>query len=91
MVLFYVLIYSALTPGGIRLGTGALTTRGFLEADMEKIAEYLLRIVQIALRIQEKAGKKLVDFVEHLSTDEEVKDIGLEVNAWAKTFSMPGV
>lgn len=32
---------SALTPGGIRLGTPALTTRGMVEEDMKKVAEYL--------------------------------------------------
>lgn len=63
---------SAVNPGGIRLGTGALTTRGMVEADMERIAGYLIKSVAITKRIQEKAGKKLVDFVQHLDSDEEV-------------------
>lgn len=57
---------SAVNPGGIRLGTPALTTRGMVESDMEIIANHLIKSVAIAKRIQEKAGKKLVDFVEHL-------------------------
>ena len=68
-----------MTPGGIRLGTPALTTRGFVESDMEKIVDYLMKSIEISLRIQEIAGKQLVNFVEHVSKDEEVKLIGEEV------------
>merc|ERR1719356_1336151 len=53
---------SALSPGGVRIGTPAMTTRGCKKADMEKIAGFLDRCCQIALSIQEKKGKKLVDF-----------------------------
>ena len=37
-----------MTPGGIRLGTPALTTRGMLENDMEKVAEVLIKALTIA-------------------------------------------
>ena len=36
---------SAVTPGGIRLGTGALTTRGMMEADMQTIAGFMLKAI----------------------------------------------
>lgn len=82
---------SAVNPGGIRLGTPALTTRGFKEADMEVIADYLLQAIAMAKRIQEKSGKKLVDFEKALNEgDEEVIEAGKKVHAWALTFSMPG-
>jgi glycine hydroxymethyltransferase len=42
---------SALTPGGIRLGTPALTTRGMLENDMEKVAEVLTKALNIAKNV----------------------------------------
>lgn len=41
---------SALTPGGIRLGTGAMTTRGMVEKDMVTIVDYLMLAVGIAKR-----------------------------------------
>jgi glycine hydroxymethyltransferase len=82
---------SAVNPGGIRLGTPALTTRGMMESDMEIIAAFLVKGVAISLRIQEKAGKKLVDFIEHASNDEEMKQTGDEVKAFASKFSIPGV
>jgi len=34
---------SALNPSGIRLGTPALTTRGFVEEDIDKVAEFIHR------------------------------------------------
>ena len=82
---------SAVNPGGIRLGTPALTTRGMLEPEMVKIAEFCMTAVAIAKRVQEKAGKKLVDFVAHLTEDEELKKLGEEVKAFATEFSIPGV
>ena len=42
---------SAMTPGGIRLGTPALTTRGMLENDMEKVAEVLIKALTIAKNV----------------------------------------
>ena len=82
---------SAVTPGGIRLGTPALTTRGMVEADMDRIAEFCVKAIGISVRVQEKAGKKLVDFVAHLAEDEELKAAGEEVKAFAREFSIPGV
>ncbi|KAL7565797.1 hypothetical protein ACA910_015577 [Epithemia clementina (nom. ined.)] len=45
---------SALHPGGIRLGTPALTTRGMQRQDMEQVAELLYRGCQIAVQTQER-------------------------------------
>lgn len=38
---------SAIIPGGIRVGTPALTTRGFKEQDFVKVADFLHRAVQV--------------------------------------------
>jgi glycine hydroxymethyltransferase len=40
---------SAMTPGGIRIGTPALTTRGMGEADFVAIAGFLDRAVKITV------------------------------------------
>lgn len=34
---------SAMNPSGIRLGTPALTTRGFIETDIEKVVDFIDR------------------------------------------------
>lgn len=43
---------NAIAPGGIRLGAPALTSRGLKEADFEKIADFLDRVVKISVSIQ---------------------------------------
>ena len=42
---------SAVNPGGIRLGTPAMTTRGMKEPEMEVIATFVLKAVEISKRI----------------------------------------
>jgi glycine hydroxymethyltransferase len=81
---------SAITPGGVRIGTPALTTRMMVEADFEKIAEFLHEALQISLKIQEAVGPKLVDYVPAMEKSEEIKALRAKVNAFATTFPMPG-
>ncbi|KAI9207080.1 serine hydroxymethyltransferase [Polychytrium aggregatum] len=81
---------SALTPGGVRLGTSALTSRSFKEADFVKVAEFLHRGVEIAIKLQSTAGKLLKDFIVAAESSEEVKALKAEVEAFAHSFPMPG-
>jgi glycine hydroxymethyltransferase len=37
-----------MVPGGLRMGSPALTSRGFLAGDFDKVAEFVDRAVQIA-------------------------------------------
>lgn len=81
---------SAMNPGGARIGTPALTTRGFDEEDFRKVARFLKRGVDIGLRIQENTGKKLVDFKPALEGNDELEQLRREVEAFATSFNMPG-
>jgi glycine hydroxymethyltransferase len=84
---------SAMSPGGVRIGTPAMTSRGLKEAEFEKIGEFLHRGVEIALATQTKCGKKLVDFLKGLEQEEAASKISAlkaEVEAWAGKFFMPG-
>lgn len=47
---------SAINPGGVRLGTPALTTRGLVEADFDRVADYLDQGCQIAMQAQQIAA-----------------------------------
>lgn len=50
---------SALNPGGVRLGTPALTTRGLDEEDFDQVAEFLHRASEIAFQAQHVAELEL--------------------------------
>lgn len=60
---------SALNPSGIRLGTPALTTRGLVESDMEKVVDFIDRALQLSKEIAQVSGPKLVDFKRILHED----------------------
>merc|ERR1711939_1215136 len=77
---------SALSPGGVRIGTPAMTTRGCSTKEFEKIGEFLDRCCQIALKVQQEKGKKLKDFEEGLGENVDVVQLRKEVEAWAIGF-----
>ena len=81
---------SAMNPGGVRLGSPALTSRGFVESDFVQVAEFLHRGLQIGLEIQKVTGKKLVDFTPALSSNRALEDLRREVEEFADRFDMPG-
>jgi len=82
---------SAIAPGGLRLGTPAMTTRGLVEKDFATVAQFIHRAVQIALDVQDAAqSKKLVDFNAQLAGREDVAALRGEVEAFASRFPLPG-
>jgi len=81
---------SAVSPGGVRIGAPALTTRKMCEPDFEQIAEFLHEVLEASLKIQEKSGPKLKDFAALLDDDETIKSIRERVNKFATGFPMPG-
>lgn len=81
---------SAITPGGVRIGAPALTTRGFTEADFEQIATFLHEGLLIALEIQQESGPKLKDFVALMDSNTKIAALRLKINEFATQFPMPG-
>ncbi|KAL5476866.1 SHM1 [Sanghuangporus weigelae] len=83
---------SAQTPGGIRLGTSALTSRNMNEREHAKVAEFLHRVVQLSLKLQKEAGSKLLkDFLRVAEKSDEVKQLRKEVREFARQWPLPGV
>merc|ERR1712054_593413 len=82
---------SALSPGGVRIGTPAMTTRGCGIKEFEKIAEFLDRCCQIALKVQQEKGKKLRDFEEGLKDQPDIVALKKEVEDWALPMGYPGI
>lgn len=85
---------SAMTPGGIRMGAPALTTRGLKEADFEQVVEFFDRGVEIAIKIRAASGKKLKDFKAAVaagaSADPELQALRDDVIEFAKQFPTVG-
>ncbi|KAG5607635.1 hypothetical protein H5410_029127 [Solanum commersonii] len=81
---------SALAPGGVRIGTPAMTSRGLVEKDFEQIAEFLHRAVTITLNIQKEFGKLLKDFNKGLINNKEIEELKVDVEKFSASFDMPG-
>jgi glycine hydroxymethyltransferase len=81
---------SALTPGGVRVGAPALTSRGLNESDFRQVADFLHRAVQIGLEIQKTTGTSLKAFDTAVKASEDVKALKAAVQAFITQFPMPG-
>ncbi|KAL1917642.1 uncharacterized protein VTP21DRAFT_4035 [Calcarisporiella thermophila] len=83
---------SAMIPGGLRVGTPAMTSRGLGERDFEQIVEYIDRGVQIALGVKSKCGPKLKDFKDAIGTTggAEVEALRRDVIEFSRKFPVVG-
>jgi glycine hydroxymethyltransferase len=83
-----------MNPSGLRLGSGALTTRGMKEDDMKKVAGFFSEAIDLCAQIQAKSGPKLVDFLKVMETDEDfmakIETLRARIEAFADAFPMPG-
>jgi glycine hydroxymethyltransferase len=94
---------SAMRPGGLRMGSPAMTTRGFQPEDFRRVADVVHRAVSITQKLDvdakkdaEAKGRKnpgsVNSFKEFLGEGEEITDIvqlRKEVEDWVSTFSLP--
>lgn len=82
---------SALSPSGIRLGTPAMTSRGFKENDFKYVANILNDICNLANQIQATSkGNKRIDFInETKSYNKEIDIIKTNVNKYCKQYPLP--
>lgn len=83
---------SASAPGGVRLGTPAMTTRGLTEEDFGKVAAFLDEGLKLAVKIQAgSSSKKLVDFEKAMVGEHagEVKALRERVEGFATQFPFP--
>jgi glycine hydroxymethyltransferase len=85
---------SALTPCGIRIGTPAMTSRGFGDADFERVAVYIDQAIKICKEVQgslPKPDNKLKDFKAKVSGGEieKINELRKEISAWTSGFPLP--
>jgi len=86
---------SAMRPGGVRIGTPALTTRGFKKEDFDQVGEFLHEACQLALKIQgamPPEQRKLKEFKDKMVSDfqDELRQLKGRVVEFAKDFYFPG-
>ena len=74
---------AAFRPSGVRLGTPAITTRGLGEKEMQQIAHWMRRVINICVGMGEEARLDL--------GEGEFKEIRKEVKDLALKFPVPGI
>lgn len=86
---------SALFPSGLRVGTPAMTTRGFGPEEFSRVAGYFEKAVEIATALKAKetgdsAKALLASFKELANDDAAVKALATEVSEWVSQYPVPG-
>jgi glycine hydroxymethyltransferase len=97
---------SAINPGGVRLGTPALTSRGLNVKDFDKVADFLHRGCQLAINAQDAILKRRRDegkdsskvlmkefddeLAENQSIRAKIETLRVDVESFASRFEMPG-
>ncbi|KAI4822673.1 hypothetical protein KUCAC02_008205 [Chaenocephalus aceratus] len=88
---------NALRPSGLRFGSPALTSRGLMQEDFKKVADFIHRGIELTLEIQGSLDPEapLKEFITALWQGEKfqqrVSEIKAEVEAFAGKFPMPGL
>jgi glycine hydroxymethyltransferase len=82
---------SAFNPSGVRLGTAAITSRGFVEDDMKFIADIIDCIVRLTQEIQEQCQTtKLDEFINKITDfTNEINIIKTTVSEYCSKFPLP--
>jgi glycine hydroxymethyltransferase len=83
-------------PSGIRVGTPALTSRGFKEADMKQVARWIVAVIDHIkdqqLPTEPKARREFIKaFKAQAKVDPFYQEIGEQVKAYTKNFPIPGI
>ncbi|KAI6184560.1 Serine hydroxymethyltransferase [Aphelenchoides bicaudatus] len=85
---------SPFRPGGIRLGTPALTSRGFKEGDFVEVANFIHKAVEVYRKHESRIGKTVKEWNQFSSTDKEFRGdleaIAHEVEQFTAKFEIPG-
>lgn len=76
-------------------GTPAITTRGLVESDIDRVVDFIDRAIKIAKEVSVKSGPKLVDFKRLLHEDaafsSKIAALREEVETFSLKFPLPGL
>ena len=90
---------SALRPGGMRIGTPAITTRSMKEKEMVIVGNLIDAAIQIAVEVEKSFGlsgkvSSFADFEKkllELEVSTKIQKLRNEVEEFASFFPMPGL
>ena len=88
---------SAMNPGGLRLGSPALTSRGLSEADFARVGELIHEGVELARALQKESGVKLVEYKKRVDVElakeggGKLGELRAKVIEFARTIPCGGV
>ena len=85
---------SALTPYGIRIGTPAMTSRGFGTEDFQKVVGYIDQCIKLCKEVQNslpKKDNKLKDFKARVASGEieKINELKSSIATWVRDFPLP--
>lgn len=84
-------------PGGIRIGSPAMTTRGFSEKEFVAVADFIHEGVQITREVKKSVvGTKVQDFMNLVTSPsfpwiDRVLDLQRRVESLTTQFPIPGL
>jgi glycine hydroxymethyltransferase len=77
---------SALNPGGIRIGSPALTTRGLTEEDFIQIAKWYHQVISLALECNSKKYSEFVSWTETLEIKTKLIEMKNQTTLYMSRF-----
>jgi glycine hydroxymethyltransferase len=82
---------SAMNPSGIRLGTSAMTTRGFKEKEIDFTANCINEITELIIKIQKEQNViKLVEFMNKVQYyEQDIIQLKNKIKNYCKKFPLP--
>ncbi len=83
-------------PSGLRLGSPALTTRGFKEKEMERVGEWIARAIMEVKNYKLPDAKDertsyMEKFKKEISENTVLKNIRAEIKILTQNFPVPGI